>query len=55
MARPANSLLAPTVPFYDPRSPGLQYDVAKAKDELRKSGYPNGFELELMFAPSNPK
>jgi peptide/nickel transport system substrate-binding protein len=36
------------VPFYDPHSPGLQYNLAKAKAELKKSAYPDGFKVELM-------
>jgi peptide/nickel transport system substrate-binding protein len=40
---PANSFLPPQVPYYDAESPGLQYNVAKAKEELAKSSVPNGF------------
>ena len=40
---PANSFMPPQVPYYDPKSPGLQYDVAKAKEELAKSTVPDGF------------
>jgi peptide/nickel transport system substrate-binding protein len=46
--KPANSFLPPRVPFYDPNSPGLQYNLTKAKAELAKSRYPNGFKVELM-------
>jgi peptide/nickel transport system substrate-binding protein len=46
--KPANSLLPPQVPFYDPRSPGLQYDMAKAKAEMAQSGYANGFPVEML-------
>lgn len=46
--KPANSFLPPQVPFYDPHSPGLQYNMAKAKAELAKSKYPNGFKVQLM-------
>ncbi|MDX6598265.1 MAG: peptide/nickel transport system substrate-binding protein [Gaiellales bacterium] len=41
--KPANSFMPPQVPYYDPKSPGLQYDVAKAKAELAKSSVPKGF------------
>ena len=37
---PANSFLPPQVPYYDPRRPGLQYNMAKAKAELAKSNVP---------------
>ncbi len=40
---PANSFLPPQVPYYDPKSPGLTYNVAKAKAELAKSSVPHGF------------
>ena len=40
---PANSLLMPTVPFYDKATPGQSYDMAKAKAELALSKVPNGF------------
>jgi len=46
--KPANSFLPPRVPFYDPNSPGIQYNLAKAKAELAKSRYPDGFKVELM-------
>jgi peptide/nickel transport system substrate-binding protein len=39
----ANSFLPPQVPYYDPKSPGLQYNVAKAKQEMAKSSVPKGF------------
>ncbi len=40
---PANSFMPPQVPYYDPKSPGIQYNLAKAKEELAKSSVPNGF------------
>jgi peptide/nickel transport system substrate-binding protein len=40
---PANSFMPPTVPFYDAKSPGLQYDLVKAKAEMAKSSVPKGF------------
>jgi peptide/nickel transport system substrate-binding protein len=45
---PANSFLPPQVPFYDPNTPGLQYDIAKAKAELAKSKFKNGFKVTLL-------
>lgn len=45
---PANSFLPPQVPFYDPKSPGLQFNMAKAKAEMEKSKYPNGFKVLLQ-------
>ena len=40
---PANSFLPPNVPYYDPKSPGIQYNIAKAKAEMAKSSVPKGF------------
>ena len=40
---PANSFMPPQVPYYDPKSPGIQYNLAKAKAELAKSSVPKGF------------
>ncbi|MBN9608267.1 MAG: ABC transporter substrate-binding protein [Actinobacteria bacterium] len=40
---PANSVLMPTVPFYDKNTPGQTYDMAKAKAALAASKFPNGF------------
>jgi peptide/nickel transport system substrate-binding protein len=45
---PANSFLPPQVPFYDPKSPGLQFDMAKAKAEMALSKYPKGFNVTLL-------
>ena len=44
----ANSFMPPQVPFYSKNSPGIQYNLAKAKAELANSEYPDGFEVELM-------
>lgn len=46
--KPANSFMPPQVPFYDPRAPGIQYNLAKAKAELAKSDYADGFKVELQ-------
>jgi peptide/nickel transport system substrate-binding protein len=40
----ANSFLPPAVPYYDPASPGLQYDMDKAKAEMAQSTVPTGFD-----------
>ncbi len=46
--KPANSFMPPQVPYYDPKSPGIQYNPAKAKAELAKSKYKNGFTVEML-------
>ncbi|MGI3780229.1 MAG: ABC transporter substrate-binding protein [Janthinobacterium lividum] len=45
---PANSFLMPNVPFYDPATPGIAYDMAKAKEELAQSSVPNGFTTTFL-------
>jgi peptide/nickel transport system substrate-binding protein len=45
----ANSFMPPQVPFYDKSSPGIQYDMAKAKEELAQSAYPKGFKVEMLL------
>ncbi|HEY8302039.1 MAG TPA: ABC transporter substrate-binding protein, partial [Jatrophihabitans sp.] len=44
----ANSLLMPTVPYYDKNTPGQTYDMAKAKAELAKSKVPHGFKTTYL-------
>jgi peptide/nickel transport system substrate-binding protein len=46
--RPANSTFPENVPFYNPRNPGLAFDLARAKEELAHSAYPHGFKLEFL-------
>lgn len=46
--RPANSFMPPQVPYYDPRSPGLQYNMARARAEMAQSKFKNGFDVELL-------
>ncbi|CAN5598830.1 ABC transporter substrate-binding protein [soil metagenome] len=44
----ANSLLMPTVPFYDKNTPGQSFDMAKAKAELAQSKVPTGFSTTYL-------
>lgn len=46
--RAANSFMPPQVPYYDPKSPGLQYNMARARAELAQSKFENGFDVELI-------
>ena len=48
--KPANSFMPPGLEYYDPKSPGLQYDMAKAKAELAKSKFPRGFKVSMVMA-----
>jgi peptide/nickel transport system substrate-binding protein len=51
--QPANSLFSPNVPYYDPSSGGLQYNMAAAKAALAKSSVPNGFTTTLIVPSGN--
>jgi peptide/nickel transport system substrate-binding protein len=48
-AEPANSFMPPQVPYYDPNSPGIQYNLAKAKQEMAESKYPHGFSVQMLL------
>jgi len=45
---PANAIISPALWGYDPNSPGIQYDLAKAKAELAQSSVPHGFSTTLI-------
>lgn len=44
----ANSFFMPNVGFYDKTTPGIQYDMAKAKQELAQSSVPKGFTTTFL-------
>jgi peptide/nickel transport system substrate-binding protein len=48
--RPANSLFPPQVPFYQPATKGLQYNLAAAKQEMAKSSMPHGFSTTMLVS-----
>lgn len=51
--KPANSLFPPQVPYYDPKTPGLQYNLAAAKAALARSSVPHGFTTTLLLPSGN--
>jgi peptide/nickel transport system substrate-binding protein len=51
--KPANSLFPPQVPFYQKSTPGLQYNLAQAKQEMAKSTVPHGFTTTLLVPSGN--
>jgi peptide/nickel transport system substrate-binding protein len=51
--QPANSLFPPQVPYYDPGSGGLQYNLAAAKQEMAQSSVPHGFTTTLLLPSGN--
>jgi peptide/nickel transport system substrate-binding protein len=46
--RAANSFMPPQVPYYDPRSPGIQFNMARARAEMAQSKFKSGFDVELI-------
>jgi peptide/nickel transport system substrate-binding protein len=51
--KPANSLFPPQVPYYDPNTPGLQYNLAQAKQQMAASSVPHGFTTTLLIPTGN--
>jgi peptide/nickel transport system substrate-binding protein len=51
--KPANSLFPPQVPYYDPSSPGYQYNVAAAKQQMAQSSVPHGFTTTILIGAGN--
>jgi len=51
--KPANSLFPPQVPYYQPSTPGLQYNLAAAKQEMAKSSVPHGFSTTMLLPSGN--
>jgi len=51
--KPANSLFPPQVPFYDPSTPGYQFNLAAAKKQMAQSSVPHGFSTTLLIAAGN--
>ncbi|MDX6332651.1 MAG: peptide/nickel transport system substrate-binding protein [Streptomycetaceae bacterium] len=44
----ANSFMMPTTPYYDKSCQGIQYDMNKARAELKQSSVPNGFTTTYL-------
>ncbi|MDA8323880.1 MAG: ABC transporter substrate-binding protein [Actinomycetota bacterium] len=51
--KPANSLFPPQVPYYQPSTPGLQYNLAAAKKEMAASSVPHGFTTSILVPAGN--
>jgi peptide/nickel transport system substrate-binding protein len=45
----ANSLLPSALRYYNAQTPGLQFNLAKAKAEMAKSSVPNGFKTTILI------
>jgi peptide/nickel transport system substrate-binding protein len=48
--KPANSIFPPQVPYYQPATQGLQFDLNAAKQEMAKSSVPNGFSTTILVS-----
>jgi peptide/nickel transport system substrate-binding protein len=48
--RPANSFFPPQVPYYQPATKGLQFNLAQAKAEMAKSSVPHGFTTTILVS-----
>ena len=51
--KPANSLFPPQVPYYDPNTPGYQYNLAQAKAAMAQSSVPHGFTTTILIPAGN--
>jgi peptide/nickel transport system substrate-binding protein len=51
--KPANSLFPPQVPYYDANTPGLQYNLAQAKQQMAESSVPHGFTTTMLLPSGN--
>jgi peptide/nickel transport system substrate-binding protein len=45
---PANSFMMPSAPYYDKNSPGIQYDMDKARAEMKQSSVAGGFKTTYL-------
>ena len=48
-SEPGGSFFPPSLEYYDANTPLLSYDLEAAKAELAKSGYPDGFDTEILI------
>ena len=51
--KPANSLFPPQVPYYDPSTPGYQFNLAQAKQQMAQSSVPHGFSTTILIPAGN--
>jgi peptide/nickel transport system substrate-binding protein len=51
--KPANSLFPPQVPYYQKATPGLQFKLSQAKQEMAKSSVPHGFTTTILIPSGN--
>ena len=51
--KPANSLFPPQVPYYDPSTPGYQYNLTAARQQMAQSSVPHGFTTTILIPAGN--
>ena len=51
--KPANSLFPPQVPYYAPSTPGYQFNLAQAKQQMAQSSVPHGFSTTILIPAGN--
>ncbi|MFO6498341.1 ABC transporter substrate-binding protein [Bacillus sp. z60-11] len=51
LAEPAKNPLPPSLEGYNDQIKAYPYDLEKAKELLKKAGYPNGFDMKLWAMP----
>jgi peptide/nickel transport system substrate-binding protein len=51
--KPANSLFPPQVPYYDPTTPGYQFNLSEAKQQMAQSSVPHGFSTTILIPAGN--
>ncbi|HEY2505557.1 MAG TPA: ABC transporter substrate-binding protein [Streptosporangiaceae bacterium] len=51
--KPANSLFPPQVPYYDSSTPGYQYNLTQAKQQMAASSVPHGFTTTILIPSGN--
>ena len=51
--KPANSLFPPQVPYYDASTPGYQFNLAQAKQQMAQSSVPHGFSTTILIGAGN--
>ncbi len=54
LGTPANNVPSDLTNFYDPNIPTFPYDIAKAKELLKDSPVPHGFNMSLMLFSGEP-
>jgi peptide/nickel transport system substrate-binding protein len=49
----ANSLFPPQVPYYAPSTPGYQFNLTQAKQQMAQSSVPHGFSTTILIPAGN--